>query len=249
MAVRDALQALRHPLVSGAANEDRRQEAGAALGVRFREPALLEQALTHSSAAGRGRTSNQRLEFLGDRVLGLVIADRLLEAYPDEEEGALALRLAALVSADSLAAVARVLDLGRFVLLAPGEEAGGGRANPANLADACEAVIGALYLDAGFDAARAAHAFVAKHWRALIAAQLEPPKDAKTALQEWTQARGLGLPSYRLVASEGPDHRPLFRVAVEVRDHGGEEAAGAGKREAERLAAERMLTRLAGGDG
>jgi ribonuclease-3 len=232
--------------VSGAASADRRQEAGAVLGVRFREPMLLEQALTHSSAAGRGRTSNQRLEFLGDRVLGLVIADRLLEAYPDEEEGALALRLAALVSADSLAAVARALDLGRFVLLAPGEEAGGGRANPANLADACEAVIGALYLDAGFEVA---HAFVAKHWRALIAAQLEPPKDAKTALQEWTQARGLGLPSYRLVASEGPDHRPLFRVAVEVRDHGGEEAAGAGKREAERLAAERMLTRLAGGDG
>jgi ribonuclease-3 len=247
MAVRDALLALRHSPVSGAASEDRRlEEAGAALGVRFREPALLEQALTHRSTAGHGRTSNQRLEFLGDRVLGLVIADCLFETYPHEEEGALALRLAVLVNADSLAAVARGLDLGRFLLLAPGEETGGGRVNPANLADACEAVIGALYLDGGIEAARA---FVGEHWRDLISDQLEPPKDAKTALQEWTQARGLGLPRYRLVASEGPDHRPLFRIAVEVRDHGGEEAEGAGKREAERLAAERMLARLTGGDG
>ena len=120
---------------------------------------------------------------------------------------------------------------------------GGGRANAGNLADACEALIGALYLDGGLAAARD---FVERHWRPLIAAQPEPPKDAKTALQEWSQARKLGLPQYRLVASTGPDHRPMFRIAVTVEGHGSEEGEAPGKRAAERGAAERMLARLLG---
>ena len=243
MAVRDQVLALRHPVVSGRVPGSALAGAAAALGVEFRDPGLLEQALTHPSV-GPGRVNNQRLEFLGDRVLGLVIAARLYRGYADEDEGALARRFAPLVSADGLAAVAARLDLGRFLVLGPGEEASGGRTNPANLADALEAVIGALYVDGGLDAARA---FVERHWRGLIARQVTPPKDAKTALQEWSQARGLGLPSYRLVASEGPDHRPLFRVAVTVAGHGAAEGEGAGKREAERAAAASMLRRLAAG--
>ena len=220
--------------------------AAAALGVEFRDPALLEQALTHPSLA-TGVASNQRLEFLGDRVLGLVIAERLYRARADEDEGALARRFAPLVSADSLARVALSLGLGRFLRLAAGEEQIGGRTNPANLADALEAVIGALYLDRGIDAARA---FVERHWDELIARQAAPPKDPKSALQEWTQARGLGLPTYRVAASEGPDHRPLFRIAVAVAGYGEAEGEGAGKREAEHAAAAAMLARLgAAGDG
>lgn len=244
MAVRHAVLAVRQPAVTDGG-------AGAApdaLGLTFSNPDLLARALTHRSVAGGrpgGRADNQRLEWLGDRVLGLVVARHLFDAFPDEDEGALARRFAALVSADALAHVARSIDLGRHLVLAPGEEASGGRDNPANLADACEALLGALYLDGGMDAARA---FVDRHWAALIADQSAPPKDPKTALQEWSQARGHGLPVYRLVASEGPDHKPLFRVSVEIAGHGAAEGEGGGKREAERNAADALMRELIGRD-
>ncbi|MDP7539463.1 MAG: ribonuclease III [Alphaproteobacteria bacterium] len=215
-----------------------------ALGVSFADPALLREALTHRSLVGQ--TNNQRLEFLGDRVLGLIVAESLMARFPQEDEGDLAPRLAALVSADSLTAVSQTIGLGRHLDMAPSETASGGRENDANLADACEALIGALYLDGGLAAAAA---FVERHWRPLFKAQIVPPKDAKTALQEWSQARGLGLPHYRLISSEGPAHKPTFRMAVAVEGQGKGEGEAYSKREAERRAAETLLTRLAGDYG
>ena len=216
----------------------------ARLGHRFDRPALLVEALTHPSAAqrrGASAHSYERLEFLGDRVLGLIVADLLIHRYPDENEGALALRLADLVRRDALAEVARGLDLGAHLRLAKGEEASGERHNPAILADACEAVIGAVYMDAGPLAARA---FVEPLWRPLLEAARQPPQDAKTALQEWAQGRGLPLPSYREVGRSGPDHGPVFTVEVLVKGHGGEVGEGRSKRLAEQAAAERLLARL-----
>ncbi len=210
-----------------------------ALGVSFTAPALLTEALTHRSAAANA--NNQRLEFLGDRVLGLVIADRLLRLYPGEDEGALSRRSAALVSDETLAEIAADLGLGQHLILDPSEEAYGGRTNPANLSDACEAVIGALFLDGGLSAAGA---FIDRHWAAAMREQGAPPVDAKTALQEWTQARGLGLPAYRTVSARGPDHRPTFRITVEIPGHGSAEGEGAGKRRAEHAAAAQMLQKL-----
>jgi len=234
VAFRDPLLALLHDALS----------AADALGVSFSDPALLRAALTHRSLGGV--VNNQRLEFLGDRVLGLIVAEGLMARFPDEEEGDLAPRLAALVSADSLAKVSQAIELGQHLEMAPSEEASGGRENDANLADACEALIAALYLDGGLGTAAA---FVERHWQPLIEAQIVPPKDAKTALQEWSQARGLGLPRYRLVSSEGPDHKPTFRMAVAVEGQGEGEGEAPGKREAERRAAEALLARLVGEDG
>lgn len=216
--------------------------AADALGVSFRSPARLAEALTHPSAGAA--VDNQRLEFLGDRVLGLVVADRLMAAHATEDEGALARRLAVLVSRETLAGVAREIDLGSHLVMNASEARSGGRDNPANLADACEALIGALWLDGGLEAAAA---FVSRHWAGRIAAQNSPPVDAKSALQEWTQARGLGVPAYRTVSVGGPDHRPVFRMSVEVPGHGAAESEGAGKRRAETAAAARMLERIAQG--
>lgn len=218
--------------------------SAAALGVSFRAPELLAEALTHRSAGGRA--SNERLEFLGDRVLGLVVAERLMAAWPAEPEGALARRFAALVSAPALAGVAARIGLGESLAMSESEAANGGRENAGNLANACEAVIGALYIDGGLPAAAA---FIDRHWTGLIAAQTAPPVDPKTALQEWAQARGLGLPAYRIVAVEGPDHKPTFRVAAELADRGTAQAEGAGKRAAEQAAAARLLARIRDGNG
>ncbi|RDD63747.1 ribonuclease III [Ferruginivarius sediminum] len=214
------------------------------IGYVFSDPARLRRALTHSSAAGVRKSeaaSYERLEFLGDRVLGLIVADMLIDAFPDEPEGALARRHAVLVSRETLAEVARGLGLGEFVLVSKGEAEGGGRENPAMLADVCEAVIGALYRDGGL---AAADAFVRPRWKPLLAQDRKPPQDAKTALQEWAQGRGLPLPSYREVSREGPPHDPRFTVAAEVQ--GAEPATGEGrsKRLAEQEAARRLLDML-----
>lgn len=221
-----------------------RAPAASVPGASFRAPELLAEALTHRSAGGRA--SNERLEFLGDRVLGLVVAERLMAAWPAEPEGALARRFAALVSAPALAGVAAGVGLGERLAMSASEAANGGRENAGNLANACEAVIGALYLDGGLPAAAA---FIDRHWSGLIAAQTAPPVDPKTALQEWAQARGLGLPAYRIVAVEGPHHKPTFRVAAELADLGTAQAEGAGKRAAEQAAAARLLAGLRSGDG
>jgi len=212
------------------------------LGHRFAREDLLREALSHPSMGAAASTrSYERLEFLGDRVLGLAVADLLMHRFPGEPEGALARRFAALVSRDSLVAVALKLGLGRFLSLARGEEDSGGRENPANLADAMEAVIGALYLDGGFESARR---FVAGQWTARIEADLEPPQDAKTALQEWAQAAKKPLPAYRTVATEGPSHEPVFCVEVEVEGFPPVSARGPSKRAAERAAASALLAML-----
>jgi len=224
------------------------------LGYRFSEPALLQEALTHPSMSSRATEArgsqrrvpaaaqnNQRLEFLGDRVLGLIVTEMLYRAFPREDEGALAKRLAALVRQDGLAHAARALDLGRHLLLSRGEADSGGRDNPATLADACEALIGAIYLDGGMEPARA---FVKRLWQPLMEADIKPPQDAKTALQEWAQAAGLPLPVYDLLSSAGPPHDPIFRVEVKVVGEAPTVAEGKSKRAAEQAAAALLIARL-----
>lgn len=240
---------------------DVRTELAALIGHDFARPELLETALTHPSSTGTGRgkaarrpagtrkpaaksgktaklADNQRLEFLGDRVLGLIVAEMLFAAFPAEDEGALAKRFAALVRQEGLAAVALDLGLGRFLTLSRGEEESGGRDNPATLADACEAVIGALYLDGGLDAARS---FIERHWQPMMSAEALPPKDAKTALQEWAQAAGLNLPRYTVIRSDGPPHDPVFEVEVAVEGKPPASGAGRSKRAAEQAAARELL--------
>ncbi len=216
----------------------------ARLGYRFAQPELLTQALTHPSAAGRpgaAAESYERLEFLGDRVLGLIAADLLLTRYPDEAEGPLAQRLAELVRRETLAEIAAGLDLGPALRLAKGEDQNGERDNPAILSDACEAVIGAVFLDGGLAAARA---LLEPLLIPLLDREQQPPQDSKTALQEWAQGRGLPLPDYRETGRSGPDHDPVFTIAVTLPNFGGETGRGRSKRLAEQAAAERLLTRL-----
>jgi ribonuclease III len=224
-----------------------------AIGHEFARPELLSEALTHPSAIvperGRGRRVKparrgyDRLEFLGDRVLGLVVADLLWRRFEGEAEGMLTRRHTQLVRRETLSRVAEAIGLGPHLVLSRAEAAAGAAANPAILADACEAVIAAIYLDGGFDAAEA---FVRRLWEPLIAAMVEPPRDPKTALQEWAQARGLGLPHYRLVATSGPDHAPLFTVAASIAGGDPETATASTKRIAETKAAAALLIRLAG---
>ncbi len=230
----------------GESQDQASKSLSARLGYRFKQPELLTQALTHPSAAGRSRQGGagpnyERLEFLGDRVLGLVVADLLLRRFPDEAEGPLAQRFAELVRRETLAAVAEDLDLGAALHLAKGEDASGERRNPAILADACEALIGALFLDGGLSAARDS---VEAWLTPFLEGAVRPPQDAKTALQEWAQGRGLPLPEYRETARSGPDHQPVFTIEVTVQDHGGETGQGRSKRLAEQVAAESLLARL-----
>ena len=210
------------------------------LGHTFRDPALLERALAHASA--RSERSNERLEFLGDRVLGLVIAEKLHAVYPADTEGALALKLNALVRKEACAAAAEAAGLPDHLILANSEIASGGRKKAVILAGACEAVIAALYLDGGFEAARQ---FIERYWQDAFAVLGDDMRDAKTALQEWSQAKkGGGAPVYRIAKRDGPDHAPQFEVEVNVI---GEEPAlghGGSKREAEQAAAKAMMQRL-----
>lgn len=223
-----------------AASEEALASLEAVLGHRFGDRRLLSQALTHGSVGG-GLRSYERLEFLGDRVLSLVIADMLFTRFRAEPEGSLARRHTALVRGETLARVARDLDLPRLMRLSRGEEDLGGRDNPALSADVCEAVLGALYLDAGYEATRR---FVVDRWTPLMDEDPAPPKDAKTALQEWAQARGLPLPVYETVASAGPAHAPIFTVAARVEGHEAVSADGPSKRQAEQKAAARLLEGL-----
>lgn len=212
-----------------------------ALGHEFADPSLLEEALTHRSA-GVGRIIGyERLEFLGDRVLGLVVADMLMDAFPAENEGALARRLAALVREETLADVARDIGLGAEIRLGSGESEGGGRENNAILADVCEAVIAAIYRDGGLETARR---FIERHLAGRLAAELSPPQDAKSALQEWAQGRGLPLPVYRIVERDGPDHAPRFTISVEVAGKPPASATGHSKRIAEQAAAQVLFDEI-----
>jgi ribonuclease-3 len=214
------------------------------LGHTFQRPELLAEALTHRSAAqGRGRTrpSNERLEFIGDRVLGLAMAEWLIERFPREQEGELGRRLAYLVSQPVLATVAETIGLASALSVSPGEAKAGVAKRATVLADALEAALGAVYMDGGLDVARD---FVRRAWNEAMTIQAEPPKDAKTTLQEWAQKRGLDLPAYTITDRSGPPHAPEFTVTVTV---GSSEANGtAGNRRAsEQRAAEALLRHLA----
>ena len=184
------------------------------IGHSFADQVLLTRALTHTSkASGRGG-SYQRLEFLGDRVLGLAVADRLYGAFPEADEGDLSRRLAALVRRETCAVVAASWEVGPHLILGQGEVMGGGRRNQTILADVCEAILGAIYLDAGFDAARAV---VEAHFRPGEPTAAARGRDAKSALQEWAMGRSLPIPTYAVVERTGPDHAPRFRIAVRGR--------------------------------
>ncbi len=210
------------------------------LGHEFRDPSLLIRALTHGSRGG-GEGDNQRLEFLGDRVLGLVMAEALLEADREADEGRIAPRFNALVRRETCAEVAREADLGAGLKLGRSEMIGGGRKKEAVLADAMEAVIAAVYLDGGLEAARGV---VLRLWGGRIAAAPKDARDAKSALQEWAQGRGMAPPAYELIGREGPDHAPRFVIEVRLATGEAERAEGATKRAAEHAAAAALLGRL-----
>ena len=214
----------------------------ARLGHEFARPELITRALTHSSLSSATRPDNQRLEFLGDRVLGLVMAEAVLEHDAEAKEGTLAPRFNALVRKETCADVAREIELGAVLRLGKSEMSTGGRRKTALLGDAMEAVIAAVYMDAGFEAARAV---VLRLWGGRVAGVAEDARDAKTALQEWAQARGMAPPVYSEVARSGPDHAPVFRVAAELSDGTLAEPEGRVKRQAEQAAARALLDRLA----
>jgi len=211
------------------------------LGHSFSKPELLAQALTHASLSSETRDDNQRLEFLGDRVLGLVIADALICADKDAREGQLAPRYNALVRKEACAEIARVLGVGAVLRLGRSEMITGGRRKEALLADAMEAVIAAVYLDAGFAAAQG---LVLRLWGPRIAAVDTDARDAKTALQEWAQARSMPPPRYIEVARAGPDHAPVFTIAAQLETGQRAEATAGSKREAQMRAAQRLLSEL-----
>ena len=210
------------------------------LGHSFKDKDLLTRALTHASASSI--VSNERLEFLGDRVLGLVIAEQLHHRFPEDPEGILALKLNALVRSEACAKAADKIGLGEFLILANSEVASGGRRKGAILAGACEAMIAALYLDGGF---KVAHDFILANWEEQFAGLNRDMRDAKTALQEWAQAKkGGAAPVYKLIKREGPDHAPRFVVEASVAGQEPVTGEGSSKREAEQAAARAMLAKL-----
>jgi ribonuclease III len=213
---------------------------GEILGHPIARPDLYRQALTHGSS---GRADYQRLEFLGDRVLGLTIAAELYARYPAAPEGELSSRFNALVSGESCTAIARDLGLPSLVDLGPQAIGDGGRHSDNIAADVVEAVIGALFLDAGMDTARA---FILTHWGAMIAGQRAAPKHPKAALQEWALARGRRPPEYAIVARDGPDHAPRFRISASIGKLAQAEAEGTSKQAAEKAAAAALLAIVEG---
>ncbi|AQR61940.1 ribonuclease III [Brevundimonas sp. LM2] len=218
------------------------------LGHDFRDPTLLERALTHSSvgegadkAAGKPARHNERLEFLGDRVLGLLVAQRLHQDFPAADEGELSSRLHALVDKHACGRVGERLKVGDALRLSPGESKTGGRRKEGVVADAMEALLAAVFLDAGLDAARAVFD---RAWAEELASP--PPRalnNPKSALQEWAQGHGRPLPTYRVVAQTGSDHAPTFTVEVSIEGVEPLTAPGRSRQDAEKKAATAMLQR------
>ncbi len=248
--------------MSGTQDRERYAPLEAALDYRFTSFELLARALTHSSYAGEGSASPpssapsgqavarqgrrvadwnyQRLEFLGDRVLGLVIAEALVEHFPQATEGELARRFNQLVRKETCARVARDLRLGDFIIMSQAERQSGGERKKTILGDACEAVLGAVFLDGGFVEARRV---ILRLWDDLVAATSGIPTDAKSALQEWAQGRGLPIPRYEEVERSGPDHAPRFVLQVTVKDKAPARGTGKSKRAAQQAAATAFLRR------
>jgi ribonuclease-3 len=211
------------------------------LGHRFKRPELLAQAVTHASMSSANRDDNQRMEFLGDRVLGLVMAEALLALDEGATEGQLAPRFNALVRKETCAAVAREIDLGAVLRLGRSEMLSGGRRKQALLGDAIEAVIAAVYLDAGFEAAKT---LILRLWGPRVHDVEDDARDPKTALQEWAQARGLRPPTYEEVRREGPDHAPVFTISARLATGDSHAATAGSKRQAEQAAARALLAKL-----
>jgi ribonuclease-3 len=241
------IEALPAATDAGKQKEKRRRRGASALeeriGYRFTNAALLDSALSHISALKGSRNranSYQRLEFLGDHVLGLVISDMLFRAFPKADEGELSRRLADLVRKETCTEIARTIELGPAIRLGASEANAGGRTRPAILADVCEALIGAVYLDGGFEAAAS---LVGKLWEARLRTKAPPLRDSKTVLQEWAQARGMPTPVYREIARSGPHHNPEFRVAVQLPQLEPAEGSGRSKRAAEQAAAAALMER------
>jgi ribonuclease-3 len=213
------------------------------IGYQFADKALLDRALTHISALSGGPqnriSSYQRLEFLGDHVLGLVISDMLYRAFPKANEGELSRRLADLVRKETCAEVGKEMDLGPALRLGNSESHAGGRLRTTILADACEGLVGAVFIDGGY---AAADKLVAKFWQERMLKTVRPLRDAKTMLQEWAQARGLPTPAYKELSRSGPHHDPKFKVGVVLPDRPQAEGLGSSKRAAEQAAAAAMLT-------
>lgn len=219
----DALQVLQHRI-----------------GYTFKTESLLRHALTHSST-GTG-ISYERLEFLGDRVLGLVVSQILFEKFPEEAEGDLAKRLASLVQGAFLAKMAVQIDLGDFIHLSDAERGAGGSENDHILADAMEALIGAIYLDS--KALEPCSTFIQKLWGDAFLTMQKPPQHPKTELQEWLQAQGLPLPNYKIVGQSGPDHAPVFEIELKIAGHDPVTAEGRSRQEAEKEAARLFMERV-----
>ncbi|MDG1020622.1 MAG: ribonuclease III [Emcibacteraceae bacterium] len=209
------------------------------LGYSFKDESLIREALTHPSL--EGTHSYQRLEFIGDRVLGLAIAAWMFELHPNADEGGLASRHTNLVRREACAKIAADLNLGDFIHMAKSSEDTGGRKRETIIADVCESVIGAIYLEAGY---LEAEKFIRKFWHEMAHNVKVAKRDAKTSLQELVQSRGKSTPVYTTIDKKGPDHQPTFTIVVSVQGEGEETAKGFSKRDAEQLAAEKILKRL-----
>lgn len=212
------------------------EELSQKLGYTFKDQNLLKRALTHTSISHE--KSYERLEFLGDRILGAIVADLVFNHFPDDAEGKLSKRFTGMVCSGTLAKVALRADLDKYIIMARAELSSGGRKKQSILADVCESVIAALYLDGGMQIATE---FVEKHWLPLINEMGDPPSDSKTDLQELTQSMGKGIPIYTLVKTEGPDHAPLFTVEVRLEGFPSQKGQGPSKRIAEQNAAKDLL--------
>lgn len=211
------------------------------ISYRFKSRDLLQQALTHSSRDNE--SNNERIEFLGDRVLNLVMAHALYETFPDESEGDLAKRHSALVQGRMLAVVAGVIGLGNYMILSESERQSGGAENENIISDGMEALLGAVFLDGGLEPARK---IILELWGDNVRTLNEAHQDPKTELQEWVQARGLPLPEYEIVDKSGPDHAPLFVIEIRVEGFEPIRAEGPSRRQGEKTAASRMLRKVLG---
>ena len=209
------------------------------LNYQFSNTDYIERALTHSSAHASSKGLDyERLEFLGDRVVNLIVADLLFKIFPEEKEGSLAKRHTALVRTETLAETARILKLGDFVILSDAERIAGGAENDNILADIMEAVTAAIYLDGGF---QKSEQFIENALGDRLHSMIEPPRDPKTTLQEWSQSKELGLPSYEVIKQGGPDHAPEFTIQVSLKGYEPLFATSTSKKRAEKDAAQKML--------
>lgn len=214
----------------------------ATLGYAFKNPSLLQQALTHPSALPSGQgVGFERLEFLGDRVLGLVVAKWLFDEFPNEAEGDMAKRLAGLVRKETLVDIAKLINLDCFMIMKREKSTSENKRLSTLLSDGCESLIGALYLDGGLEVA---HSFIHQHWKSLLEKTHEPPRDSKSILQEWAQGKGKTHPEYMVLNASGPAHAPHFVVQVKVEALEPAQGEGSSKRLAEKDAAQNMLNRI-----